>query len=332
MWTRTCGPPFATDVWRQAKGEARASARAPDEKHRKVRIVSCVIRKTIYSRSSGLLISSIFFFEKVVRARSTYRSTDSYYRTLPPLTLIPGPCRGMFEVSVPAGTSAGAQLEVILPDGTAVVVTVPTDHLPTLLVEPPSCQLTVTVPSGISAGAVFLVEAYERTFEVVCPQGATEGDDIDIEVPESVANGPGEPAPAEAEAPSSVGKRVKVLRSNGSWTPGTVVEHDQCSDTFTVRLDQGGALKQFVEQSDVADLDFTPAKVGEHYEGRRVQVCVAGAGHDSKLRGESWPVWEGAVVRGFDGSTYSVELDRGGADGGTRCGVRPTDIRVRQRV
>jgi hypothetical protein len=57
-----------------------------------------------------------------------------------------------------------------------------------------------------------------------------------------------------------------VLRTNGSWTPATIVEADECSGMFTVRLDQGGALKYFVEASDLASLDHEPTAAGEHYE------------------------------------------------------------------
>ncbi len=244
----------------------------------------------------------------------------------------------LFEVTLAAGTQDGDELTIDLPDGRSVVVTVPPGQAahPTMLVEvPPS--LRVTVPTGISAGDTFLVEAPDsRFFSVECPIGNGEGDDIDIELPCTGAvdnNSARAAAPAAATtAPHAIGQRVKVLRTNGSWTPATIVDADECSGTFTVRLDQGGALKYFVEASDLAEMDYTPKSAGEHYEGRRVQVCVEG--NDKPLRGESWPMWEDAVIRRYDAQTrtYTCELDRGGAEGGTRHGLRATDIRVRQRV
>ena len=270
----------------------------------------------------------------------------------------------VFEVPLAAGTRDGEEITITLPDNRLVIVTVPPGQSaqPTMLIEVPSThKLVVTVPVGISAGQTFLIEAPNNAaiFSVECPEGVGDGDTIDVELqaaggafaeqPETLtAKGGDEEAPSSAvisrhqpssaAAPAatgathSVGQRFKVLRTNGSWTPATIVEADECSGMFTVRLDQGGALKYFVEASDLASLDHEPTAAGEHYEGRRVQVCVDG--QEKPLRGESWHVWEGAVIRGYDADTgtYTCELDRGGADGGTRHGLRATDIRVRQRV
>ena len=96
-----------------------------------------------------------------------------------------------------------------------------------------------------------------------------------------------------------------------------MVDHDNFSGTYTVRLEQG-ALKYMVEESEMAELDHAPAAIGVHYEGRRVQVRASG----------SAPTWEEAIVRAFEAPTrtYVVEMVRTSR---LRHGVRHDHMRIR---
>lgn len=249
----------------------------------------------------------------------------------------------LFEVSLPAEVSVGSKLDVLLPDGSICVVTVPPDVADgELVVEVPADVLCVTVPAGVGAGQTFQVESLEHgLLDVVCPDGVAEGDMIDLELPSASGKLCAFADPLQKETSMHVGSRCKVLRTSGSWTPATIVEHDECSDTFTLQLDSGGALKHCVESSDLAELDYTPDRCGEHYEGRCVQVRAYGALDPCETPGYGrlpskipHGQWEPAVVRAYDARTrtYTCELDRGGSNGGVRRGVLARDIRVRQRV
>ena len=234
------------------------------------------------------------------------------------------------EVTVPAGLQAGDTLTVLSIDGHHTFdMLIPPGTAPgsVIRVEVEYRRVEVEVPDGVETGSAFRVQSpWEAFFEVDCPPGCSPGDMIVVDLPVWIPM----PMPAatatakseDSQSTSTAGRRVQVMRSNGSWSPATVVAYDELSATYTVRLDNG-ALKHLVEESDIQAVGYTPPKAGMHYEGRHVQVCV------DQAKG-----WEDASIRSFDvcERTYTVELFRGGIDGGTRSGVAASDIRVRQRV
>jgi hypothetical protein len=276
---------------------------------------------------------------------------------------------GVLELTVPHGVAAGDALAVLRegqPRETRFEIVVPPGARPgdTVRVEPPQ-HVVAAVPPGVAPGGVFYVQTDRGVYEILCPEGVAAGDDIEVTIPSlavlgaardgrsdaaaSAVEGPldersergtrdadactlapassgtGGSAPAAAWA---VGRRVRVMRSNGSWSAAVVAAYDDLSGTYTVRLEPSGALKHLVEEGELAEPSFEPPRAGEHYEGRQVQV---------RSRMEH-ALWEAACVRGFDSATrtYTLELCGGGAApgqvGDLRHGVRPDEIRLRQRV
>lgn len=184
----------------------------------------------------------------------------------------------------------------------------------------------LVVPDGIGPGDLFVCTFEGKMFEVVAPDGVIAGMELQVVLPKTTAVGAG--SRAEAGEPSAdvyaVGDAVKIERTNGSWSRATIVAHDPVTETYTVRL-PGGALKHLVGDCSIAPLSYEPAAVGEHFDGRRVQVCRRGCDR-----------WEDAVVRAHDSDdTYRVELlsppPYAGGDA-MLCGVRPHEIRLRTRV
>jgi hypothetical protein len=155
---------------------------------------------------------------------------------------------------------------------------------------------------------------HARVAQVVVPDGCGPGDVIEIELPTEAAatqqsTEPQQPmqseepqmtgeATAEYVGMHKIGAQVAVLRTNGAYTPATIKEYDEMSDTYTLEVEvrpmagrlatrhsmtivscarQGGQLKYLVTEDEIAPFDHEPEKVGEHFVGRRVQVPTPGA-------------------------------------------------------
>ena len=233
---------------------------------------------------------------------------------------------GGVEVELPASVCAGDVLTVTV-DGQTFNVIVPEGAASRIVVTPPLATATVIVPPGIRTGDVFLVQLALELFEVVCPPGASEGEVLDVQLPPVDSTAPLAQAPQVLQDPhpehppagaAQPRRRVKVQRTNGSWSPGVIVDQDELSGTYTVQLDHSNALKHLVSDAELQDLDYEPPPVGSHYDGRRVQV-----------RSVHRPAaWEEALVRAFDGvsRTYTVELLQSGE---MKSCVRSDEIRLR---
>lgn len=192
----------------------------------------------------------------------------------------------LMTVAVPEGLSSGDQMTVSA-DGQEFTVFVPEGcragdevsvDLPVVEQSPGAdCtmeRVQVEIPVGVTVGEAFdVVAAWGGTFTVAVPEDCAAGDVIEIELPaapasetggDAVAAGGGgssaDPAAAsvrDASAAGShewasgpmhpVGKHVSVLRTNGSYSPGVVVDYDGVSGTYTVEL-PGGLLKYLVEE------------------------------------------------------------------------------------
>ena len=94
------------------------------------------------------------------------------------------------------------------------------------------------------------VQVHVSLGQVLVPDGCQAGDVINVELP---AEDAAPPALADQEVHTEpqmtgdgadeyvgmyrLGARVSVLRTNGSYTPGTVKEYDELSDTYTMELE-----------------------------------------------------------------------------------------------
>jgi hypothetical protein len=133
-------------------------------------------------------------------------------------------------------------------------------------------KVVVTVPAGVACGELFAVEHDGQLFEVVVPPGLVAGDELELELPAQPSpsapprpppppsaaqggvgwddwDGAWEPTPRGAsddwsEAPAAapyygrykLGETVQVQRSSGDWSPATIKEYDEVSDTYTIEL------------------------------------------------------------------------------------------------
>ena len=151
-----------------------------------------------------------------------------------------------FLVTVPNGVGPGSLIEVDLPLASEQAA--------------PEAQLNqrvqVTIPENCRAGEPFSVQApWGGVFEVVVPEGLLPGDFLEVELPtEQVAQLAAEATAPAGEEPITpavdgalegadayagmhrIGAHVSVLRSNGSYSPGTIKEYDELSDTYTLEL------------------------------------------------------------------------------------------------
>ena len=242
------------------------------------------------------------------------------------------------EVDLPPNVATGDFVTISCGDGSCFDVEVPPGVTSKMLVTPPRQRAVVLVPQGVAAGDVFIVQSAYGDFEVECPQEMGAGDELLVDLPDepTATAHPPHALPLQPDAAAATPcasatqpeltsripgdprrRRCKVLRSNGSWSPAVVVDHDDLSGTYTVQLEQG-ALKHMVEEGEMAELDHTPTTVGAHYEGRRVQIRASG----------NASAWEEAIVRAFEAPTrtYVVEMVRTSQ---LRHGVRRDDIRIR---
>ena len=115
-----------------------------------------------------------------------------------------------------------------------------------------------------------------------------------------------------------LGEKVQVQRTSGDWSPASVKEYDELSDTYTVELLVTKQLKYMVSENELQPLEFRAQQCGEHFQGRRVQVPFVGAMSRDEVMGE---------VRAYDEATdtYTVAMD----SGVTKTGLLADEIKVR---
>ena len=163
-----------------------------------------------------------------------------------------------FNVTVPDGVWGGVSIDLELPVAEAPGSSA-SQHMQ---------QVVVTVPDGVSAGQLFTVDFGGQLFEVTVPDGLVAGDELEIELPAPPSlsskapppptasqGGVGwddwdsawEPVPkgstgwADAPEPApyygryKIGEKVQVQRTSGEWSPATIKEYDELSDTCARR-------------------------------------------------------------------------------------------------
>ena len=182
---------------------------------------------------------------------------------------------GHFDVIVPEGCYEGSTVEVDLP-----VLSADTAVADSLM--PPrqeQQELEVVVPDGVRPGEPFTVQtACGDEFEVLVPEGCAPGQPIIVSLP--TFTGRETPPPtscpptsltpppqALAEPPPPTcsgykfgsGQRVEVLRSDGSYSVGTVMLGFEgvFEPMYQVRLDNG-LYKQAVPEDELCELSYRP--------------------------------------------------------------------------
>ena len=157
----------------------------------------------------------------------------------------------------------GLQLSVVCPDGCwpgdAINLAVP--------VQSEDCvsQVTVVVPDDCWPGDEFAVEFNGRTFNIGVPEGCGPGDELTVDAPEVEGDQPVHgkqwASEAEASAPEAAanykfqpGQRVELLRSDGAFSPGTVVMgFEGVFDVmYKVKLDNG-LFKEAVPEEELSE-------------------------------------------------------------------------------
>lgn len=212
--------------------------------------------------------------------------------------VVAGPGGLEYSVTVPSGVAGNVAIEVDLPDA-----------------PPPAAadtqRVAVAVPDGLLPGDPFNVEAaWGGIFEVCVPDGVGGGDTIEVELPMPPPEPPAAAADGEWDdwqppcGSHTVGQKIKVQRTNGSWSPAKIVEYDYVSDTYTIKLELTGQLKYMVSDSEIQPMSYMAERAGEHFIGRRVQVPCVGAESRDEVYGE---------IRSYDEEyeTYVVALDCG---------------------
>jgi len=243
-------------------------------------------------------------------------------------------------VIVPDGLESGDEFVVTAPDGQEFAVMVPDGITGNVAIEvdlpvageasgdaPLSTErVAVTIPDGVSPGDTFNVEAtWGGLFEVVVPVGLSPGDTLEVELPAAPLSEAAEPAAATGTIPwgptYAVGEKLKVQRTDGSWSPAEVVDHDETSDTYTVKLSATGQLKYMMSDSELQPLDYEAEACGDFFVGKRVQVPTIGAETRDEVMGE---------IRSFDAvnRTYDILMDTGLF----KRGVQSEAIRVREKA
>ena len=112
-----------------------------------------------------------------------------------------------------------------------------------------------------------------------------------------------------------------MQRTNGAWSPAEIVEWDELSDTYTVKLMMTSQLKYMMSESEIQPLAFEAEVCGDHFVGRRVQVPTIGANSKDDVMGE---------IRSYDAvnRTYDIAMD----NGTYKRGVQTEAIRVREKA
>lgn len=248
---------------------------------------------------------------------------------------------GEFEVTVPKGVSAGEAIDLELPATAGGGASSSSDD--------GLQRVIVAVPDGVYAGEPFIVNFDGQEFEIVVPDGVVAGEEIEVAVPAATSGPPAPPPTAdqggvswndwdstwaptpkgstewtEAAAPApyygryKTGEKVQVQRSSGDWSPATIMEYDELSDTYTIELLVSKLYKYMLSENEIQPLEFKAQQAGEHFVGRRVQVPFVGAESKDDVMGE---------VRGYDQATgtYTVTMD----NGSTKRGLPGIFIKVR---
>ena len=175
-----------------------------------------------------------------------------------------------FTVLVPDGCSAGMDLEVDLnvEEEAAASTSSATQ------------QVELVVPAGIWPGDPFSVEHDGGVFEICCPEGCAAGDAILVDLPVAVEQQQEEVPAWRDAAPCSEGPlksiseddgykykpgdRVELLRTDGAYSPGTIVYGFEgvLDVLYKVQLDNG-LCKEAVPEEDLG----TPCDVGDLFDG-----------------------------------------------------------------
>jgi hypothetical protein len=142
-------------------------------------------------------------------------------------------------------------------------------------------QVTIVVPAGCYAGDEFTVEFNGQSFNICVPHGCYPGDELTVDVPEPEPlpskrhdqKRKAAPSPAAAPAPAAEdpgykfkpGQRVELIRSDGAYSPGTIVcGFEGVLDVmYKVQLDNG-LFKEAVPEEDISD---KCCEVGDLFDG-----------------------------------------------------------------
>ena len=208
------------------------------------------------------------------------------------------------EVTIPEHVHAGDEL-LVTHNGADLVVTVPAacgpgDVITVDFAEQPSeggasssreTDMDVTVPPGVYAGDVFVVQAGEACFDVEVPAGCGPGDTIQLTLPNGSMrdsrgagpsrrvsrenpvgsrrvsvdyDAPGASRGGAAAAHSRVdewegnyrrGEKVQVMRSSGQWCNAIISDYYAPAELYTVELLLGGSrsglFKEAVTEEDL---------------------------------------------------------------------------------
>jgi hypothetical protein len=141
--------------------------------------------------------------------------------------------------------------------------------------------VTIVVPAGCYAGDEFTVEFNGQSFNICVPHGCYPGDELTVDVPEPEPlpsklhdqKRKAAPSPAAAPAPAAEdpgykfkpGQRVELIRSDGAYSPGTIVcGFEGVLDVmYKVQLDNG-LFKEAVPEEDISD---KCCEVGDLFDG-----------------------------------------------------------------
>lgn len=193
-------------------------------------------------------------------------------------------------VVVPSSCAEGDEMIVDI-SGVEYTVTVPLGALPDSCIDillPTNDggggnELCVEVPPEAQAGDEVVVESGGQSFAVTVPLDLLPGDTFLVQLPPSpppaclLCEGfnsaklhasplplrpPTPPPPTPPPTLLVVGLAVEVLRSNGSYTRGTIEAADAASATYTILLEDG-RLKYFVEQADLRQYRAGAFKAGD---------------------------------------------------------------------
>ena len=187
----------------------------------------------------------------------------------------------LLDVVIPEGCGGDDSFAVHAPDGTLLDIQVPKGYAAGDVLTVEHCEAAVTVetvsvciPDELVAGELFSVETSHGTFDVAVPPGCSGGMLIEVDLP---TDPPPAPSPPTSDAWQSVrsesghryraGQCVQVLRSDGSYSRGTVVSSFEgvFDVLYEIRL-AGGQLKAAVPEEEMfAADDADDANFGDHF-------------------------------------------------------------------
>ena len=180
----------------------------------------------------------------------------------------------IFSVALPGGVVCGEPLTVTTPNGDELVVVVPkglcagdimevSDGADEALGED---ELQVVVPEGVFEGEMFTVETSAgRCFDLIVPDGCGPGSTVVCSVPTD-SESSSSATDGEGEYKFRPGQLVQVLRTDGSYSEGTVLSgYEGVFDAlYEVRL-ANGLTKHAVAEHEMYDaLDCDDPNFGRH--------------------------------------------------------------------